>query len=506
MALRGARVRRAGLWLLALATTGTVAFLAWERLTFDRAGWIADYEQLRAHVSTHYANLLWVIRERQVDPVALNASVLRQLQEASTDREARAAIASFVDPFHDGHYRLHRVKLSKRLEAWWANLGRDEHGDQGPSSLSADTSAEEACTALGFHEDSGGLRFGLLEDPAFRALEDPENAFSAGVIDLQGSKLGIVRIPIFDEQRYRAVCLRTWRRHRDQLKGSCNQECLDDFAYVAVPNQLLADLSARARALKERRVDWLVVDITRNGGGTDWVDPATRLFTRQDLVCPRLSFIRGPHWAGRLEEKLKEVEEDLRADRSPTDAALLKEARGRLQRLAHQAGLPCDLGSIWTRPSPPTCSNLVEGEHYACGLFGHLPAGSLQGARTRTTLFNGLGYAYEQGVYDGRLAVLIDGWTASASEHFAAMLADHKAAVLVGQRTHGSGCGFTNGGVPAILRHSGLRIDMPDCQRSRRDGTNELAGIAPDVPVDWTRDEDDASRRAKLFQALRRLR
>jgi C-terminal processing protease CtpA/Prc len=82
------------------------------------------------------------------------------------------------------------------------------------------------------------------------------------------------------------------------------------------------------------------------------------------------------------------------------------------------------------------------------------------------------------------------------------MLADNGAATLLGQRTVGSGCGYTGGGVPAQLRHSELRVEMSDCQRRRRNGDNELEGIAPDVVIGWHDDDDDAARRSKLFAAL----
>jgi hypothetical protein len=67
----------------------------------------------------------------------------------------------------------------------------------------------------------------------------------------------------------------------------------------------------------------------------------------------------------------------------------------------------------------------------------------------------------------------------------------------------GSGCGYTNGGVPALLRHSELRIDMPDCQRRRKDGTNELAGIEPHVTIDWQPGDELETQRRKLFDVLR---
>jgi Peptidase family S41 len=181
----------------------------------------------------------------------------------------------------------------------------------------------------------------------------------------------------------------------------------------------------------------------------------------------------------------------------------LAAAHTRLQQLVEQARQPCDLGSIWTDPTPPSCTNLVEDEYYACGVFPHLPPGSLAGAATRGDLWKALRYTYAPGRHQGPLVVLVDGHTGSAAEYFTAMLADGGAATLLGQRTVGSGCGYTNGGVPAVLRHSELRVELPDCQRRRLDGANELAGITPHVVIDWEPNDDVEARRAKLLAALR---
>jgi hypothetical protein len=75
----------------------------------------------------------------------------------------------------------------------------------------------------------------------------------------------------------------------------------------------------------------------------------------------------------------------------------------------------------------------------------------------------------------------------SAAEQFAVLLGDNGAALL-GQRTAGAGCGYENGGDPAVLPHSGIRVLMPNCVRFRASGENEIAGIAPDVEV---RKEDE---------------
>jgi hypothetical protein len=500
---RFVRLRRLARRILGAVVVGVLGLLVWERVTFDREEWIADYEQLRAHVSVHYANLLWVVDERGLDPVALDRQTMQRLHDADTDREARAAIVGFVDAFEDGHLRVHRIKLSKRLEAWWAGLWAE---DVDATALRSTTPGAEACSALGFHEEQGGLAFGLADAPGFTPLPADDRAFAAGTLVLDERRFGILRIPIFDQRRYRSTCIRAWEAYREHIDGECDEACIDDFAYLQVPNRLLAELTATVRALDDSGIETLVVDITHNGGGTDWVDPAARILSTRALPCPRLAFIRHPHWSDRLEGVAHEVEDDLRGDHPPEDRALLEQARARLQHLVVAAREPCDLSSIWTDPAHPSCTNLVEEEYYACGVFAHLPPGSLAGAKTRGDLHKALRHAYEPGRYDGPLFVLIDDYTGSAAEHFAAMLSDGEAATLYGQRTAGSGCGYTNGGVPALLQHSELRVDMPDCQRRRLDGSNELAGITPDVLIDWLPEDDLETRRSKLLEALRSRR
>jgi Peptidase family S41 len=498
---RFARLRRVALQTARVVAIGLLGFVIWERVSFDRDAWLADYAQLRTHVAVHYANLLWVIDARGLDPVALDHQTLQALHDADTDREARAAIVAFVEAFDDGHFRINRIKLSKRLAAWWGGLWVDAHAEVTPPDST--TPGPDACTRLGFHEDAGGLEFGLLGAPGFTPLPAADRSFAAGTLVLDERRLGILRIPIFDQQRYRSACIRAWDGFREGLEGACDEGCIDHFVHLEVPNRLLAELTATVHALAEAGMDALVVDITHNGGGTDWVDPAARIVSTRPLTCPRLAFIRHPHWSERLTGVLREVEDDLQGDRSAEDRALLQDARTRLQHLVAEAQQPCDLSTIWTDPVRPACTNLVEDEYYACGVFPHVPPGSLVGATSRDSLWKALRYAYTPGQYDGPLYVLVDNHTGSAAEYFAAMLADNEAAVLLGQLTAASGCGYTNGGVPARLQHSELRVDMPDCQRRRRNGDNELAGIAPHVEIDWTPQDDVTTRREKLLAALR---
>lgn len=88
--------------------------------------------------------------------------------------------------------------------------------------------------------------------------------------------------------------------------------------------------------------------------------------------------------------------------------------------------------------------------------------------------------------------------TASAAEDIVGRLKDSKAALIIGERTAGAGCGFTNGGINLKLKNSGLIVKIPDCARYLRDGTNEVEGISPDIEIDMSR--------MKSFEFISQLR
>ena len=90
------------------------------------------------------------------------------------------------------------------------------------------------------------------------------------------------------------------------------------------------------------------------------------------------------------------------------------------------------------------------------------------------------------------LFVLVDAGTASASEYFAAVLQDSNAARIVGTRTMGAGCGYLDGGGEFVLPRTKLRVRAPNCVRTRKDGTNERAGIRPDVELTSSSGNDRA--------------
>ena len=149
----------------------------------------------------------------------------------------------------------------------------------------------------------------------------------------------------------------------------------------------------------------------------------------------------------------------------------------------------------------PGCTQTIESPSYASGVFDWLPPGALAGYEGRADLYAPFGREVPSGLWSGPLFVLADHASASATEALVAMLKDNGAATVLGERTYGAGCGYTDGGLPLTLPNSRLEVWMPDCARYRIDGTNEIEGIEPDDPIAWS--ELDGSDRARaLVDAL----
>jgi C-terminal processing protease CtpA/Prc len=136
------------------------------------------------------------------------------------------------------------------------------------------------------------------------------------------------------------------------------------------------------------------------------------------------------------------------------------------------------------------------------GILPYAQPGSFASLESKTTLFHPLSYTYTESSARLPLYVAVDGDTWSAAEYFAAILQDNKAATILGEVTGGAGCGYTNGGIPTALKNSHATVKMPDCVRLRKDGSNEVSGITPDVLVPWSKHDSAYLRAEKMYHSL----
>lgn len=375
-----------------------------EEAEFDRAAWLKDYAGLKDTMARGYANLDWIVEHRGLDLAALDRSVVARLEASTGVAEAVAAISAFTEAFGDNHLRgargpAHPAALRNAAVASTEPIG-EEGGENELRS--------QDCAALGYRDEPHWGAF----DPA--ALPDwklaPSPYFTAGT----SGRIGFVRLHSFDEARYLAACQAVWQAGRTARETQ-----------LATRAALQEDLARLAAELRARGAEMLALDLTENGGGSEWSEEAAALFAAGELTRP-----------------------------SPR----MVEPR-------------CDRAGVWRREA--VCSNLA-------------PAGEVD---RRAGV----------GAWQGPLAVLVGGKSASAAEDFAYWLAGSGAATLVGERTFGAGCGYVDGGWAYQFSAIEGHVMMPNCSRYTAEGINQIEGLSPDVAYDWSSGADG------LASALDRL-
>jgi hypothetical protein len=441
--------------------------------------WLEDFAQLKHEMAAHYANLEWAVEERRLDLKQLSEQTESRLRQARNDTEAQRVIESFLRAFGDGHL-------------WVSWPARNEQ------TADAETAAPQPslCARLGFHEQkvAPGIAFSRLD--GFQELSRTDSKyFRIGILSLPGGKtVGLLRIALFSEYMFPDLCEKAAQELGLKQDSPCDEACADRVERKAA-DLLTAALERQLRALQNQRIDALLVDITGNGGGTNWVEPAARVLTTKALRSPRLGFIRHEHWTKQLGERLADVEADAR-QASPEQQKLWLQAAELYRKALDEARLPVTRDNIWNNEKPGRPLVAKDPALYATGALPYLKPGELADKPASPHVFYPSRYTYHEGVYSGPLIVLVDRGTASSAEYFVAMLADNAAAIVMGAPTVGAGSGYTNGGIPAVLRNSGGKVKMPDCVRFRADGSNEVGGFTPRTLIPW-RDNDSAYQKAK---------
>ncbi|HEX8225029.1 MAG TPA: S41 family peptidase [Allosphingosinicella sp.] len=239
-----ARIGGAVMALVAVAAFADVA-------TYDARAWNSDFERLKSDMAQGYANLDWIAARRGLDLAALSRETADDLDKAGSHVLAIAAINRFVDRFDDPHFQL---------------AGQDRGAASvGDGTSPADPPAAD-CAAAGYREGRHGFRFPVQRLPGWRPLA--EGNFPAG---LTGST-GILRIAEFGENQYLSTCAARFR-------PGMTERTLQ----LAVRAALQAELRARLAQLRRAGAKKLVVDLSRNGGGSEWVAEAVPLFTARKL-------------------------------------------------------------------------------------------------------------------------------------------------------------------------------------------------------------------------------
>ena len=423
---------------------------------WDSVPWLGDLAQIRAAIDNGYPNRDWLTGEREVSLDRWFDRTADAIRASRNDADARRALEKLVERFNDGHLVL----------SWPATAAAETTAGPDQSPFVYAPSVTAFCTARGY--DAGQVSAGTAAAlPGYRAI-DSGGPFQAGVIPAEGKTIGVVRIGVFSPQGYPTTCEQAVTNLRITFQNPCDAAC-DDRLMTEANAIMTRGLMTTVERLRAAGAEVLMVDLTRNGGGTEWAEAAARIVSPVSLRSAPVAVMRGDGWVRRWRDLAIKLRKE--AERSPlADRTVLLDYSARAAAVAN--GLkPC---------AGPTCSRLAQAG-FASGLLAELPSGQLDGKNWGADVFNPAQFPYRDSVWKGPLIVLVDSETWSAAEQFTALLQDNNAAVVMGTRTGGAGCGHLDGNDPITLTHSGAKLELPNCVRFRKDGTNEVSGVVPDV-------------------------
>jgi hypothetical protein len=467
---------RAVLVVAAIVSTSTAAAGSTQ---FDRKAWREDYATLKRELEQSYSHLAWMASPASgVDLSALDRRTRAALDVARSDADASAALVGFVAGFHDGHF---------------APVVTPEPSGGGvePPSRASDTDASSACAALGYAPATRvgfSLPFESLNGFSMQS-DGIAHAFRSGTISVGEHRFGLVRIPRFRATEYPALCVAVWP------------------AVDSINAAWLQELAKRLAELRAAHVDAVIVDVGGNGGGNDVGEWAPRLFTSREVHSAPLLMHVGPLAAKYMDEQLQGLNDALAAHAGDAKVTtMLRPAVDSFERRKRESlQPPCDLSWVWRerrRFDPAKCSGLIDAG-FASGAVEFLAPDSLPTDAAAAIYWPSITDSM-RGAWNGPVYLLTDAGTASAAEMFAALMRDSGVAKTVGVRTLGLGCGSMVESAPLTLPHSHLSFRVPNCVRLRADGTDEVAGIRPDLPVAPAANESTRARAARVLAVIDR--
>lgn len=468
-----------------------------------QARWLAEYEETKRYLATADANFDWVVQRKGLDLPTLDRTTRAQVASSWTSMGAAWTVRGFVWEFADGH-----TWARIRPNIWWRGVtgggeagetARGEEQRESPAQFSAVLSAADACSLAGLDVNArpDGWDLPFATAPGAELITDEE--FPSALVTLaDGRKVGILRVANFGHEHFGPSCARAWEELRTTWTSA---PCTEGCRWLLVA-RTMKDGAARAaevaNVLRHRGAVAVVIDITGNGGGSEFADAMARALTATPLHVAPGGFIRHPLRIRALEDERAAIIADT-ARATAVQATVMTRVLARIDTLLVEARRDCDRETVWTGATT-ACSNTIVTPPFV----EYAAPGTFDGLENGWALWGPAWHAGKEGIYRGPLLVLQDRRSASASEEFAARLRDNGAARIIGERSYGAGCGYSNGGTRLELEALGLLIRAPDCQRLRMDGRNETEGIAPDVDAGWTEEDSPELRITKALGAIAR--
>lgn len=238
-------------WLLGAVLLALLLLAGWDVATYDKAAWRADFSRVKRDMAQGYANLDWITTHRRVDVAALARDTEGRLDKAHSRLRAWFALKAFLDRFDDPHLRVedHDPELPYR-------------GSVAPRPQPAGAD----CGAAGYDEGDHAFRFPFEQLPGWRVIAN--GAFPTGI----SGHTGVIRIAQLAEERYLAACTAAFRPGVSKRALQLNTRRI-----------LQRELKERIAALRSAGATAILVDLTGDGGGTEWVEQVVALFTPRTL-------------------------------------------------------------------------------------------------------------------------------------------------------------------------------------------------------------------------------
>ena len=463
--------------------------------TFDRQAWLGDYAYLKKQLELHYANLGWFASpESGIDLPRLDQHIKKILTFTNNDRDAAAVLNSFVSAFHDDHFRQSHPIEASTAEIPEPTPANIEHLD-----------AAAACTAIGVGS-TGSTPFSLPVETlgSFSLLSDGTNqAFRSGIVyTSSGLRIGLVRIPFFALTEYPALCTQAW----NGLKAAA-EPITSANLMTAMDRAWWLNLTERLRRLQEEGANTVIIDVGNSGGGGDLGDVTARLFSNSAIHSARMWMVANADGEAYFTRRAAALQKGLDAatDASPElRSAATQAIRIYTQRRTELTSRACDLSWVWKKQNswnPAGCSRLID-VGFSAGAVDYLQPSAKADAALAAILYRPARADDYRGVWSGSVFILADAETYSAAEMFVAVMRDNGVAKLVGTKTGGAGCGQIHTSAPILLPHSRLRYRAPNCVRLRHDGSDEVMGITPDLPVLPRIGESPRARAQRMLEVI----
>lgn len=246
---------------LALALGGALAATAaWDVATYDRDAWLDDYARVKRDMTQGYANLDWMVEHRALDLRALDAATTERIANAHSRIRAFIALRDFLKAFEDPHLRM--APGERPVPVAGEGLASDTQA-RAPE----DPPAGADCAASGYEEGDHAFAFPFAAMPGWQPLA--EGDFPIGVV----GDVGVLRIAQLGEDRYLGACNAV---HRPGIGARALQ--------LAVRARQQAQLRERLATLRNNGAKRLLVDVTGNGGGSEWVSEVIALVSDRTLL------------------------------------------------------------------------------------------------------------------------------------------------------------------------------------------------------------------------------